>query len=236
MAFQTESERFRMISEEQARVRDMVNEFQASPEPLELRPMMAAEVFLHESIHAGGDAKDVKRCIVGAMILNASDEGRRLILLAILDALPTAPWEAPSWMPNVICNLRFVHDYHWGMLIKAILRSRPPANHEFVKGILEGLSKLTDRFNSQFPCNSYEFPFSNLVRYVDKQIPTCSVERFMPSIKRLLASIQKAVARDLVNLKGYSTSESKSYTKDLKRWFKKEDRTAIGLIEGWLEQ
>jgi hypothetical protein len=233
MEFLTENERLRAIVDEQARVREMISEFRASPEPLELRPEKTVMTFLHESIHTGGDAKDLKRTKVGGMILSASSDARRLILLAALKALQDAPKEAPSWEVNVIGNVRFVHDYHWGMLIKEILRSRPAATEDFVKGILERLSDLADRFDSYLP-NSYEFPFSSLVRYVHKHIVVWSV-KVNPTVKELLASIKDAVAHDLSSLKGYSKAKSKTLSTDPGQWFKKTDRDAIRLIESWVQ-
>lgn len=227
------SARRRAIAERQTRVRQVVRDLLARPLPLDQHPLRAAVVFLHESIHTPGDAKDVKRCQVGSAILDSSVHTRRLILLAALNALRDAPLKAPSWMENVHGYLRFVHDYHLGMLIKAILRSRPAANEDLLEGILKALSRLAGRFNSNYPANSYEFPFALVVRFVDKQMPRRSVDSLAPAVKNLLASLKAAVAHDLVSLKGYRKAESKVLSAHPGRWFTKADRSAMELIESW---
>jgi len=191
--------------------------------------MTAAIVFLHESIHAR-EPEDLTTSRVGGLILHASPSARRLILLAVLSALARAPLEASSWQVNVICEVRFVHDYRWGFLIKALLRTKLMPDDELLCSILERLSNLVDRLNSNYPMNSYEFPFATIVRFVNKHLPTCSSDRVRPAIAALFDRIKEALTHDLVALKGYSEQEAPALAATPDKWFTKKDRTAIELI------
>jgi hypothetical protein len=227
-----EADRQRVIAAERTRVDRIIKKFLARRTPLELRPASAAIVFLHESIHAHLDGDDAKQTKVGRLILESPEQSRCSVLLASLGALTQAPLEASSWEVNVICRLCFVHDYHWGGLIKAILRSRLIVSDDLARAILVRLSNLADRFDSNFPMNTYQFPFAALVRFVVKA-PLASRELVMPAVKTLIEAIRQAVARDLVKLKGYSEVEAETLAATPARWFTKADRGAIELLERW---
>jgi len=225
-------ERQRAIANEQARVRRIVDRFLAGRAPLELRPSTAATVFLYESIHTNPYSDDASKTKVGRFILDASDGARRLMLLTSLAALVRAPMAAPSWQPNVFGNIRLVHDYRLGGLIKAILRTRPTISDEFARAILVSLSALAGRFDSDLPTNSYHFPCAALLRFIEKAMPVPS-SSLLPVIGILRDAVREAVANDLVALKGYDAAEAKQLSANPGRWFTKKDREAIELIERW---
>ena len=227
-----DAERKLAIANERARVVRVVNKFLARPTPLELVPVSAAIAFFHESIHADLDTDDPTQTKVGRLILESSEKARCSILLAAVRALAQAPWEAPSWRVNVICDLRFVHDYRLGGLIKAILRTRPRVSDDELRIVVLALSDAASRFESNFPMNTYPFPFAALVRLVVKASPVHR-DVIAPAVKQLIAAIRQAVARDLVALKGYSDLEADNLSATPARWFTKADREAIELIERW---
>ena len=226
-------DRRRAIENQQARVGRAVGRFLTGRAPLELRPMSAAIIFLYEAIHTSPYSDDAIKTRVGRCILDESDAARRVILVASLDALVRAPVVAPSWQPNVIGDIRFVHDYHFGGLIKAIMRTRPALSDEFAEAIFMRLSALAGRFDSNFPANSYQFPFAALIRCILKAMPLPST-RIFPVICKLLESIREAVAHDLVAVKGYDATEVKKLAATPGRWFGKKDREAIEIIERWV--
>ena len=141
-----------------------------------------------------------------------------------------------SWEVNIICDLRFLHDYHWGRLITAILKTRIAVSDELLTSTILSLSDLAARFDSNFPMNSYPFPFAAVVRFIDKHLATHPRGSVAPAVETLFSSIRTAVANDLVSLKGYSAAEAPTLAADPGRWFKKADREAIAVIEKWLPQ
>lgn len=219
-----------IIAIQRAQVRRVIRKFLARPHPIESWPTIAAIVFYHEAVYRDLEPK-VAATQVGSRILNSSESARSSILLAVLKALARAPLDATIWKIN-ISEVRFVHDYYWGALIKAILRRRLKPDENFLIEILDCLAKLANRFDSYLP-NSYHYPFPTVVRFVDKNIRSCSLDRMRPATTALLNSIKKAVARDLVREKGRRKSEAEAQSKEPGKWFVKSDREAIELIESW---
>ncbi len=235
----SDDERHHVIACEQKRVKRVIKRFLAGRTPVELRPTTAAIVYLnesiHESIHSSLDVgRDARKMKTGCFILKSSDLSRCLILIASLEALARAPLTAPSWEVNVICALRFVYDYHWGGLIKAILRTRLSVDNAFVTAVLHKLSNLADRFDSKFPMNTYEFPFATIIRFIKKHIAVCSHNEIAPAAKELLDNIKKAVAHDLVSIKGYNQAQALSLAAKPELWFTKTDRIAVETIIDWV--
>jgi hypothetical protein len=230
----SEEELRRVIANEQARVRSVVDKFLASRTPLEYRAKSAAIVFFHDAIHADPYGDDAKKTKVGRYILDGSEVSRRSVLLASLEALSRSPWESPIWQFNVRSDVRFVHDYHWGALIKALLRTRFNADIALIAAIIQRMSELADRFDSNFPMNAYPYPFAAIVRFVDKHMESCSHDVLTPAITKLFDSIKAGISRDLVTLKGYRKTEAQALANEPERWFVKADRAAIEKIRGWL--
>ncbi len=229
-----EAKRQRLINAQRARVMRIVDRWVARPEAVGLHPREAAILYLHEAIHSNRhkDAPDALK--MGRLILAASESVRRAILLAILKALAHAPLDACTWQVNVLGDLRLVHDFHWNPLIKSLLRSRAVADVNWLVAVLDGLSGVAYRFNSKYPVNSYDFPFSTLVRYVVKHANSVPHNRLTPAANAFMESLKREVAHDLVKLKGYKNAEARLLAQQPERWFVKRDRGAIEALQEWL--
>ncbi|APR82787.1 Hypothetical protein A7982_08136 [Minicystis rosea] len=226
-----DAERRRVIAAEQARVRRIADRFLAQERSLERHPTGAAIVYLHEAIHFDRAAEGPSATPVGRLLTSASEGARRRVLLAVLDALARSPELASTWEVNVISDVRFVHDHHWGPLVKALLRTRATVDEALLVAILERLSLLANRFDSKYPKSSYPFPFSTIVRFVQKHASALPPAAVAPAAQALLDSIERAVSNDLVTMKGYKKAEARTLAERPGEWFAKTDRAAIDIIQ-----
>jgi len=78
------------------------------------------------------------------------------------------------------------------------------------------------------------FPFGSVIRFVNKHMASCSIERLTPDIEALLRSLRRAVKNDLIQWKKYSEEEAQTLSAHPEKWFTKADRTAIELIQSWV--
>jgi len=93
----SEAKRELAIARERARVHRIVGKFLAKKTPLELAPMTAVIVFLHESIHADLSDAETKLAESGRLILASSLQARCLILTAAISVIAHAPLEDSIW-------------------------------------------------------------------------------------------------------------------------------------------
>ena len=228
-------------------------DFISSSEEIGTRIPELLEAFLSESrVKKIINPRSLKEFEIGQLILLLPDERKIQILCQTIAALTKAPVETKSTFPNVWGNVTYGHDYHWGHLIKGLLRLRLELSENAVKEILDYLPLLIHRHTHDYTLLSYQFPFAEIIKYLNKSSAVWKI-RFKDSVESLLNALLEMIKSDSYLAKRVLLSArpklftgslaafepnmndpiNQAILSDPSRASLKKDREAIQVIQSW---
>jgi hypothetical protein len=162
--------------------------FLDNPQPIAARLDGFLDAFVAEgrSLRVGARQMDDRR--LWSALQGESDDTCRALVLRALQRLVTAPAELESVEDNVWGPVAFVHDFHWGELIAALLARKLPPTEAFCRDLLARLRDLTDRVHERATAVAYPFPFVRLVKYLDREARPWRAA-LKPAVEHLLDAI-----------------------------------------------